>query len=1151
MVNKFEVTKRYDRERFIHFLHSFLPIDFEYDIEICYNPGSFEEVWKLGKSKSLDLLLFEVKHFKETDPRVGFTQEIIRIANEIEIHSNLLVVFHNPETEKWRFSLVTSDYSYDEKNNKLITEYSNPRRFSFILGKGCKPHTPSVMLFEKGRVKNIEDLKSRFAVEVVTKEFYIQLFDWYTWAVETSRFPQGVNDSVRLVRDDNNQQIIRLITRIMFIWFLRQLDLIPQWIFDEKELKNILKNFDPKSTTQGNYYNAILQNLFFATLNKEITERAFTNEDNLKEHFGIKTLYRDANGSSDFSVSLQSVVDNFSSVPFLNGGLFECLDKLVDDHDRNQTYVDGFSRNRERRAFVPNALFWSKEKDSKQGLIELLDRYNFTVEENTPTDIQIALDPEMLGKVFENLLGTFNPETQETARNESGSFYTPREIVNFMVDISLEEYLLNELKDFNESTIKALLDDSVQELRFKENEDKEIIEALRRCKILDPACGSGAFPMGILNRIVMLLHKIGYEPQSKNENENSTYAIKKELIEKSIYGSDIQPIAVQISKLRFFISLVCEQNKIDDASKNYGITPLPNLETKFVAANSLIDLPSSAKGYLAFEDEILIKLRNDLATVRSRHFIAKTAKEKIRLRKEDHIIRNKIIEHLGNRIISIDPHLIESYKKKIEELELEIKRKEQEEKPIIQEALFAAERPESISGSDTLDLLKKSLRATKDAFVKDKNRKMSDGQVKLLQSLVDWNPYDQNGVSSFFDPQWIFGENVKHGFDIVIGNPPYIELEKNSGELANLYENCGFKSFARRGDVYCLFYEKGNQLLRNNGHLCYITSNKWMRAGYGKKLRNYFINNTNPKLLIDFGGVKVFASATVDTNILLFEKDDNTFKTRTVKIDKHNEKAKNLKSFIGERSLISSYKDDNVWAILSKQELEIKQKIEAIGKPLKEWNIRIGYGIKTGYNKAFIIDGATKDRLIKEDPNSAEIIKPILRGRDIKRYKTKFADLWLIYATWKIQNTNIPEKYPAIHKYLLQFKGKNKLGDNSTTKVFNRPWWSLMQEPTGYYEDFEKEKIIYPNMTKYLPFVYDTNKFYTNQKCFILTSESVSLKYLIGFLNSKISQYWIRRNCPELLGGTRELSKIFFELIPIPNISTKEQKLIINLVDEM
>ena len=382
------------------------------------------------------------------------------------------------------------------------------------------------------------------------------------------------------------------------------------------------------------------------------------------------------------------------------------------------------------------------------------------------------------------------------------------------------------------------------------------------------------------------------------------YDLKLAIIENCIYGSDIQSIAAQITKLRFFISLICDCEK--DASKpNFGIPTLPNLETKFVAANSLIAKKKQASHCL-FENPDIEPTKQKLIEVRHEHFSAKTANRKSTLREKDKVLREKLA-----RLLADDKD-------------------------------FAPE----------------------DAI-----------------QLAAWNPYDQNTVAEFFDPAWMFG--VSDGFDIVIGNPPYIQLQNNGGELAKLYEPCDYKTFAKTGDIYCLFYERGWQLLKPKGHLCYITSNKWMRAGYGEKTRGFFAKNTNPQLLIDFAGVKIFESATVDTNILLFSKEDNEHKTLCAVTNKQNKDGvKNLSVFVQQQGVECDFTGSTPWVILSPIEQSIKQKIEAVGTPLKDWDINIYRGVLTGYNDAFIIDTEKREAILancqteEERKRTAELIRP-------------------------------------------------------------------------------------------------------------------------------------------------------------------------------
>jgi len=955
-----------------------------------------------------------------------------------------LVVFD--DGRNWRLSFVC-----DIKEESIA-----PKRFTFVFGERDNYYNTAVSRFVNLQKDGVSflSIKDAFSVEALTKQFYQELFEWYQWAVsENSNItfpnnPATEDDD----REDIDIKIIRMITRLMFVWFIKQKDLVPNKIFDTKYLSVILKDFDPQSKTVGNYYNAILQNLFFATLNREIVD-----EKGTKRRFAtaakrdVKTLYR---YEELFKISEEEVIDLFAEVPFLNGGLFECLDKTryIDGVEVAYNY-DGFSRNDrtfpdgrfKHRAVVPNVIFFDPEK----GLIPILSRYNFTIEENSPEEQQVALDPELLGKVFENLLGAYNPETKETARNQSGSFYTPREIVNYMVDESLITYL------GDTSLVRSLFKPDFSYNQTKADEYSKLIEKLKDIKILDPACGSGAFPMGLLNRMVEIMHKL--------EVHESTYSLKLAIIENCIYGSDIQSIAAQITKLRFFISLICDCEK--DASKpNFGIPTLPNLETKFVSADSLIAKKKQAVMRNLFENPEIEPTKQALADVRHRHFSAKSASTKHALRVKDKELREKLAALLSD----------------------------------------------------------------------DNNFAPEDAK-----QLAAWNPYDQNAVSPFFDPEWMFG--ITDGFDIVIGNPPYIQLQNNGGELAKKYEGCEYKTFARTGDIYCLFYERGWQLLKKGGHLCFITSNKWMRAGYGEKTREFFATKTNPQLLIDFAGVKIFESATVDTNILLFSKTENQHETVCAVTNKQNkDSVKNLSDFVQQQNSICNFATSDSWVVLSPIEQSIKKKIEAVGTPLKDWDINIYRGVLTGCNEAFIIDTQKRDEILAncqtedERKRTAELIRPILRGRDIKRYGYVDNGLYLINTHNGVRG-RIPrikiEDYPAVKAHLDQYFDRIVTRADKGDTPYNL-------RNCAYLEDFLKPKIIYPNMTKYMPFVFDDKMYLTNQKCFIITGKYVA--YLTAFFNSSIFKYCFRDSFPELQGGTRELSKIFFDKIPVYEVSNTQ-----------
>ena len=990
-------------------------------------------------------------------------------------HAGAFMFCYRKNESILRFSYVSETWGFNKQGEyeKISTD---TKRYTYLLGEGRGCHTA---IKQFGKLKEskqaLTDITEAFSVETLTKQFYKDLFEWYQWAIDDSTqvtFPNNITTEDD-DRDDVEKKIMRMITRIMFVWFIKQKELVPNRIFDIEYLSTILKEFDPYSTTVGNYYNAILQNLFFATLNCAIEdENGNTRKFATSTKRDIKTLYRYA---EMFSISEQEVINLFSEVPFLNGGLFECLDKTRYRDGVEQCYnFDGFSRNNARfadgrykhRAVVPNILFFEPEK----GLLSILSRYNFTIEENSPEEQQVALDPELLGKVFENLLGAYNPETKETARNQSGSFYTPREIVNYMVDESLIAYLGN--NDF----VRSLFSYDFTFDKTKSNEYLKIADKLKAVKILDPACGSGAFPMGLLNRMIDILERI-----SPNED---IYELKLSVIENCLYGSDIQSIAAQITKLRFFISLICNCEK--DASKpNFGIPTLPNLETKFVSANSLIAKKKEDIQLNLFKSEEIESIKKELHQIRHLHFSAKSTSTKHRLREKDLALREKLIELLS-----------------------------------------------------------------------DENNFASDD----AKQLAEWNPYDQNAVSPFFDPEWMFG--VNNGFDIVIGNPPYIQLQNNGGELAKLYEGCGYSTFARTGDIYCLFYEHGWQLLKKVGHLCYITSNKWMRAGYGEKTRGFFANKTNPMLLIDFAGVKIFESATVDTNILLFSKSSNQHKTVCAVTNKQNkDSVKNLSDFVQQQNSVCDFGSSESWVVLSPIEQSIKKKIEAVGTPLRDWNINIYRGVLTGCNEAFIINTEKRDEILAncqtddERTRTAELIRPILRGRDIKRYGYVDNGLFLINTHNGIRN-KLPRidinDYPAVKTHLDQYWDRISTRADKGDTPYNL-------RNCAYLEDFSKPKVVYmeiqtDNPEEGYPFPcysYDDNRCIVLNTAYIMSSETTDPRYVLGILNSRLGKFLVKLYVTQLQERQFRMLSQYVMKFPIAHPTKEQENEMIHLVQDV
>ncbi|HOK39395.1 MAG TPA: hypothetical protein PLC87_12095, partial [Bacteroidales bacterium] len=627
-----------------------------------------------------------------------------------------------------------------------------------------------------------------FSIEPVTKQFYNEIQNWYFWALQKVRFPEDAENQ------PNGREInlIRFITRIIFIYFMKEKKWISNNLFQQNELIEILINLNPEEST---YYKAILQNLFFAVLNTPIKERKFRREDNYKgrnddymnhTYFRYHKLFKNEN----------DIIEIFQNIPFLNGGLFECLDKRKDDPDNNtgkEIRIDGFSDVESKQPIFPNELFFADEQEfilqnevgndkkntkvNVRGIINILNSYNFTTEENSLSDTEIALDPELLGKVFENLLAAYNPETATTARKATGSYYTPREIVDFMVNESLKVYFQSSyvrefgnqsLRDF-ENKLEILFSLEDDENPFDKKITQFLIEKIHKVKILDPAVGSGAFPMGCLHKLVFLLSKLDPHNNSwkneqlrtvemitdpdlrqkvKNKIEESfkknelDYGRKLYLIQNCIYGVDIQPIAVQITKLRFFISLLVDE-KINNTSpeENFGIDPLPNLETKLIAANTLINLP--VEPYTCPRMNEIIELEKKIFELRKNHFSTSSSDDKAKIQKQDFEYRKKLIQ------------IIEMYVKenqdKLQKLQNELLKYPPKIETVSKQTLLGSESVKVDVNKEKREYIQKKINETKKYVEADKLL------TQKFIKIASFNIYNSNFPTDWFDPEWMFG----------------------------------------------------------------------------------------------------------------------------------------------------------------------------------------------------------------------------------------------------------------------------------------------------------------------------------------------------------------------------------------------------------
>ncbi|HEX8556784.1 MAG TPA: TaqI-like C-terminal specificity domain-containing protein [Pyrinomonadaceae bacterium] len=965
------------------------------------------------------------------------------------------------------------------------------------------------------RVANFVELhdawRKTLDVSELNRRFYKDLANWYFWALGKVRFPPqpGVADEVNRATN-----VIRLITRLTFVWFLKERQLVPDDLFRRESLEAALTDLSPESST---FYKAILQNLFFAALNTPMNDpanpREFREDAEGGGRFDDRRMARNQYLHRKLFRDPAAAPGMFASVPFLNGGLFECLDKWETVGGKLvETRVDGFSDLESRQPSVPNLLFFCEERDcaadgvdlnavygtrnktyKARGLIDTLNRYKFTVAENTPIDEEVALDPELLGKVFENLLASYNPETGATARKQTGSFYTPREIVNYMVDESLIAYLETRLAPAGgggrpesdatreegarapsvnagaaapgagpggeslNSRLRRLFAYTDEPHGFADGEVEKLIRAIDEVKILDPACGSGAYPMGILGKLVFILSKL--DPQNARwkqrqidrvreavraaekiedakfrestlrdlqaqvggieeafRNNELDYGRKLFLIENCIYGVDIQPIAIQISKLRFFISLVIDQ-RVRAQAENLGIRPLPNLETKFVAANTLLGVERLAQGMLHNEElrRAIEEKERELKIVRERHFTARTTRAKEECREEDERLRREIGELL----------------------------------------------------------------------------KEDNWSAEATARLTRWDPYDQNASADFFDPEWMFG--ARDGFDIVVSNPPYY-LVKDAKEKA--YLKSRFKTLHFKINLFACFIEHGVSLTRENGVLTYINPNLLFANDSFKFLREFLCRNTSISFLLNLGD-DVFENVTMPTMVFLARRQVNVKNVFKIYPEVVNEDLSGEYILSSQERVLSNH--NFVFETINPLYKSLVDKLYDEAVEL-ESVLEINQGIITGNDDRYL----SADKL---DDNW----KPTLRGRDVEAYKITYPDLYVFYSRRELACPRNEGLFDVDEKLVMR-----RTGDY----------------PVAAYDDRRS---------------YNLHTLYSCRK-----KSTLPLKFLLATLNSKVLRFLYQQKLGTEAGRIfAEIKILYVRKLPIKKAAPRQQAEITQLVDQI
>jgi REP element-mobilizing transposase RayT len=802
----------------------------------------------------------------------------------------------------------------------------------------------------------------------------------------------------------------------------------------------------------------------------------------------------------------------------------------------------------------------------------------------TNYDFQSEIDVNILGHIFENSLNeieniTAQLEGQEidkskSKRKKDGVFYTPKYITKYIV----------------ENTVGKLCDEKKTELEIideeyakgRRNRKKETIKKLAddlqayrnwllQITICDPACGSGAFLNQALE-FLMTEHAYIDELQAQLFGASIVFQdISNHILEQNIYGVDINEESVDIAKLSLWLRTAQRGRK------------LTTLNNNIKCGNSLIDDPAVA-GDKAFNWQNEFPAVFTKKVKRAWHVTCATHNSRYSQRMFDNYVKlgepvwlsakeEIIVTETIAEIVAKDGLNVLAYNICGDHMHLLLVCEDEELPRIVQKIKSMSARAANIAMGRTREQAP-SMSESDMEWVSDDGdstgyrgttqahlwtQKFGRNPIRSDEQLWNTIAYIRNNRAKHGLPdggndgacsiassvEHAFRTEYKGGFDVVIGNPPYVQLQ-TMGEMSDLLKNCGYESFEKGADLYCIFTERGYQLLKNGGMQSFIMPNKWMLVEYGKPLRK-FLSKTGLRQVLNFGDIQFFAEATTYVCIFVTQKcapfenvEVLSFNQKTYRGDFMTEVGSNIYNDAASKF------GEAEWSI---QPLNDSRKLEQMklnGTELKDLPISIYRGILTGYNEAFYIDEEIRQKLIAADARNAELIKPMVRGRDISPYE--ISGFEYLVGTFPALKLDI-ENYPAIKEHLLSF-GYDRLkqtGDNGARKKTNGKWFET-QDSINYYMEFAKPKIIYPEITAFCPFLYDESGMFSNNKSFILTvnDDSVSLLFLTAVFNSSLAKLWIWYNCPELQGGTREIRKIYFEHFPVPQANPEQTATLAN-----
>ncbi|EIB65243.1 class I SAM-dependent DNA methyltransferase [Campylobacter jejuni] len=857
----------------------------------------------------------------------------------------------------------------------------------------------------------------------------------------------------------------------------------------------------------------------------------------------------------------------FAYLPYLNSSLFE------KQSIENTLEISSLS-NDLKLFYYKNTVLKDDKCKAKKGqvglleyLFEFLDSFDFGSDDEQSEILsqKELISSSVLGNVFEKLNGY-----------KEGSFYTPSFITSYMCKESITKVVLDKFNAQFDLNAK-----DISELRksLRKEDKKAQKELLNSIKICDPAVGSGHFLVSALNVMLSIYDELNlFDEEFYLEVQNDEILItgrkgefieykrpstpkdkahliqqelfhtKKDIIENNLFGVDINPNSCEITKLRLWIELLKHSFYQSFDDENYhDLKTLPNIDINIKCGNSLVSYFETGKSLNHYPNikERINKYKRIVKDYKEGFYIDKNliAKEIKNLQES---FKNFCLKDKFNKEIKQLTNGANEYSKKYGDF-LADEHHDEKFKSFFSKNMFEFSFDEKVAIKEFANLKK---------------------EYDNIFNLESNHPFEWR----FEFPEILDDDGNFKGFDLIIGNPPYIRQEELKELKPHLAKN--YKVYKGTSDIYTYFYELGFNVLKENGILSFITSNKYTRAGYGEALREFLLKNTYILKYIDLNGIKVFDSATVDTSILCFEKSkskDNKFKylalsneilkTCAYNIGLYKDFAEFSQNSLSKESF--TFSDENTSAL--------KAKIERIGTPLKEWQgLNIYRGILTGYNEAFIITTEKRNEILAnckdeaEKERTAKLIRKMLRGRDIKRYSYEWAGLWVIFIPWHFPNVEKPktmleneqdlkEQYLSLYKHLLSHKERLSKRNKEETGI-RYEWYCLQRWGANYYQEFEREKIVYPCiMAKEPCFSYETSFAFAMAPANIITSNSDILKYILAFLNSDFIYLMLIKF---YMGGgiEGELKTNNLEKLSIPKINSKNEKLadeLINLVDEI